>query len=425
MLIEFSVANFMSFKDRQSFSMVASKSTELADTHTFTPPIPTNRGGMQLLRSATIYGANAAGKTNLLYAIKCVREVVTKSALEQLQGDSLPMKPFMLNSKTRNAPSEFELHFVVEGVRYQYGFSATQKRVMGEWLIAYPHNRAQRWFDRTWVPKKETYKWEFSAFLAGEKSIWKKTTRDNALFLSTAVQLNSQQLQPLYDWFKKGLLFLGTVVGDPGFSLSLCEKGKKKDVINFLKAADLDIHNLRIKKKDFDLDVLPEDMPQHMKQAILKEMKDEKIYEIETVHLDDDGKSIVFDFSDESSGTRKIFTFSGCWIDALEKGRVIFVDELHDHLHLELVKFLVKLFHGDKTNPHNAQLVFTTHETSMLNQKFMRRDQIWFCKKNESSATKVYPLSDFRPRKGRENLELGYLSGAYGALPYVTEMMET
>ena len=394
MLIEFSVANFMSIKERQTFSMVASKSTELVDTHTFDAPVLADGAGVKLLRSAAIYGANAAGKTNLLLALYIVREMVTKSALEKLRGDPLPTKPFALDAGMRNAPGEFEIHFIVEGVRYQYGFSATQERVIEEWLIAYPHNRAQRWFDRKWSPENRTYQWEFSAFLTGEKNIWKKTTRENALFLSTAVQLNSQQLQPLYDWFK-GAKFLSAVSEHLRLSISLCGKGKKGEVLNFLKAADLDIDDLRTEEKNFS--------------------------RIETVHLDTDGKPVVFDFADESSGTRKIFAFAGYWIEVLEKGGVIFIDELHDHLHFNLVRFLVKLFHSDKTNPYNAQLVFTTHETSQLNQEFMRRDQIWFCEKNKNSATVVYPLSDFRPRKGRENLELGYLSGAYGALPYIRE----
>ena len=421
MLIEFSVANFMSIKERQTISMVASKSTELVDTHTFDAPVSAGGAGVKLLRSAAIYGANAAGKTNLLLAIRNMREIVTKSALEKHRGDPLPTKPFSLDAKMRNAPGEFEIHFIVEGVRYQYGFSATQERVIEEWLIAYPRNRAQRWFDRKWSPKNRTYQWGFSAFLTGEKNIWKKTTRENALFLSTAVQLNSQQLQPLYDWFKGAKFLFDVLDQNLRISISLYDKGKKGKVLDFLKAADLDIDDLRVEEKNFSRNDLPENMPKQMEQAILEEMKGKAIYEIETVHLDTDGKPVVFDLADESSGTMKIFAFAGYWIEALENGGVIFIDELHDHLHFNLIKFLVKWFHSNETNPHNAQLVFTTHETSQLNQEFMRRDQIWFCEKNKNSATVVYPLSDFRPRKGRENLELGYLSGAYGALPYIRE----
>ena len=419
MLIEFSVANFMSIKERQTFSLVASKSTELADTHTFDAPIVSGGGGFKLLRSAAIYGANAAGKTNLLVALKVMGDLVAKSAGETVRGDPVPVTPFMLDAKTRKAPSEFEVQFVADGVRYQYGFSATQERVMAEWLIAYPRNRAQRWFERTWSAKKRTHQWEFSALLTGEKNLWKKSTRDNALFLSTAVQLNSQQLQPVHDWFTNHTHLPGALHLNPGSSLY--EKGNKGEVLDFLKVSDLGIDDLYVKKKEISRDELPADMPEHMRQFLLKEMEGESVYEIATVHMDADGKPVKFDFGDESAGTRKMLALASNWLDALRKGRVIFIDELHGHLHLKLIEYLVKLFHNDKTNPHNAQLVFTTHETALLNQEIMRRDQIWFCEKNQRGETVVHPLTDFRPRKGRENLELGYLSGAYGALPYIKE----
>ena len=421
MLIEFSVANFMSIKERQTFSLVASKSTELADTHTFDAPIATGKNPIRLLRSAAIYGANASGKTNLLIALSVMAEMVAKSAGEKVRGDPVTVKPFMLDAKTRKAPSEFEVQFIAEGVRYQYGFSATRERVMAEWLIAYPRNRAQRWFERTWSSDKREYEWEFGAFLTGEKNLWKKSTRNNALFLSTAVQLNSRQLQPVHDWFTNDTYFRGAPGLFHNLGSSLHEKGNKEKVLDFLKVADLGIDGLHVKKEEFNLDELPADMPEYLQQFILKEMEGKPVYEIAAVHTDTDGSPVKFDFGDESAGTQRMLSFAGSWIEALEKGHMIFIDELHGHLHLKLVKYLVQLFHNNKTNPRNAQLVFTTHETALLNQEIMRRDQIWFCEKNKQGETAVYPLTDFHPRKGRENLELGYLSGAYGALPYIRE----
>ena len=125
------------------------------------------------------------------------------------------------------------------------------------------------------------------------------------------------------------------------------------------------------------------------------------------------------DFDDESDGTQKFFSFAGPWLDTLKKGYVLVIDELHDSLHPNMVKYLVDLFHNKETNPNNAQLIFTTHETSILNQDVFRRDQIWFCEKDDEQATSLYPLTDFSPRKDRENIELGYLSGRYGALPFI------
>ncbi len=413
MLIEFSVTNYRSIKEEQTFSLVASKSNELRDSHTFEAEGFKDK----LLRSATVYGANASGKTSLLFALWSMRAIVKESASESSRGDLLPVEPFKLDSKSRKAPTEFEVVFMAKGVRYQYGFSATEKRVVHEWLLAFPEGRPQRWFERELIQNK--YKWSFGASLKGEKQLWQKSTRDNALFLSTAVQLNSQQLQPVYDWFKDTLrLFVDRELA-PDASASFCEKNGKEKVVDFLKKADLGINSIHVKQETFDPESLHEGIPDIIKQDIVKTMKGKNVYDIKTVHKSSSGDSVEFALSQESDGTQKVFALAGPFLNSLQKGHVVCIDELHDNLHLELVKFLVGLFNNKTTNPRNAQLIFTTHETSMLDQKILRRDQIWFCEKDSKHATQVYPLTDFHPRKGVENLELAYLSGRYGALPYI------
>lgn len=416
MLIEFSVANFRSLRERQTFSLAKAKGGELAAANTFKVQAANE---YELLRSAAIYGPNAGGKSNFLLALKTMKRIVLESATSQQRGDKLPVTPFRLSNTTLNTPSEFEVMFIVDQVRYQYGFTATAERIHEEWLLAYPKGRPQRWFGRDWNEAKQHYDWELGGSLAGEKQLWQKSTRDNALFLSTAVQLNSEQLQPIYDWFKTTLRLANIGGWSPGFSASLCEKTEKAQVMDFLRAADLDIEDIVVEKKPFDVEALPDDMPEQLRSAIAGDMKDKQFFDIKTVHKGDDGKPVTFDFKDESDGTQKLFAFAGPWIDSLAHGYVLFIDELHDNLHPSLVQFLVQLFHSNETNPRNAQLIFTTHETSILNQEVFRRDQIWFCEKDKQQATVVYPLTDFSPRKGRENLELAYLSGRYGALPYV------
>jgi hypothetical protein len=416
MLIEFSVANFRSLRERQTFSLVKAKGDELAETNSFKVQAVNEYA---LLRSAAIYGPNAGGKSNLVLALSAMKRIVLESATTRQRGDKLPVMPFRLSQATQGAPSEFEITFIVDQVRYQYGFTATDQRVHEEWLLAYPKGRPQRWFGRDWNESKQRYDWELGNSLVGEKQLWQKSTRDNALFLSTAVQLNSEQLQPIYDWFKTTLRLANVGGWDPGFSASLCEKNEKSQIMEFLHAADINIDDIIVEKSPFDLKVLPDEMPAHVKEAISGDLKDRQLVKINTVHKDSDGNNVVFDFKDESDGTQKLFAFAGPWIDSLAHGYVLFIDELHDNLHPSLVQFLVQLFHSKVTNPENAQLVFTTHETSILNQEVFRRDQIWFCEKDDQQATIVYPLTDFSPRKGRENLELGYLSGRYGALPYV------
>lgn len=416
MLIEFSVANFRSLCERQTFSLSKAKGDELAASNTFKVQAANE---YELLRSAAIYGPNAGGKSNFLLALDTMKRIVLESATTQQRGDKLPVTPFRLSSTTRNSPSEFEVMFTVDQVRYQYGFAVTAERIHEEWLLAYPKGRPQRWFGRDWNEAKQHYDWELGSNLMGEKQLWQKSTRDNALFLSTAVQLNSEQLQPIYDWFKTTLRLANVGGWDPVFSASMCERTEKAQVMDFLRAADLNIEDILVEKEPFDVKALPDDMPEHIKSAIAGEMKDKQVVDIKTVHKGDDGEPVIFDFEDESDGTQKLFSFAGSWIDSLAHGNVLFIDELHDNLHPRLVQFLVQLFHSNETNPKNAQLVFTTHETSILNQEVFRRDQVWFCEKDKQQATVVYPLTDFSPRKGRENLELAYLSGRYGALPYV------
>jgi AAA15 family ATPase/GTPase len=352
-----------------------------------------------------------------------MREIVANSANNTQRGDKLPITHFKLCDSTVGKPTEFEVIFIAEGIKYQYGFSATSERVMEEWLYAFPKSRPQRWFIRAFDEVKNEYEWDFSSFFTGKKQTWKDSTRNNSLFLSTAVMLNSEQLKPVYDWFTKTLKVAGIDGWGGGYTAELCtDVDGKKDVLKFLNAADLDINDLKLESKKFDISALPDDMPSEIKERLLKDLEGEEFVDIKTVHTTAQGKDVLFELDDESDGTRKIFSFAGPWIDTLKNGKVLFIDELHDSLHPHIVKFLVNLFHSKKTNPKNAQLIFTTHETSILDQDVFRRDQIWFCKKETDQTTEIYPLSDFSPRKGVENLEKSYLSGRYSALPLVSTL---
>ncbi|TVQ34746.1 MAG: ATP-binding protein [Wenzhouxiangella sp.] len=416
MLIEFTVANFQALRDPQRFSLVKGTGTELLGTNVFHSPEPNE---FELLRSAAIYGPNASGKTTFIRALSTMRKIVLESATVRTAGDKLPVTPFLLSQETRESPSEFELSFLHEDVRYQYGFSATAHRIHDEWLFAYPKGRPQRWFQRAWNSEAGTHEWYLGDKLEGEKQVWQKSTRDNALFLSTAVNLNAKQLQPIHDWFSTHLRVAGVGGWSPHFSAQECESGKKERILQFLQAADLAIKDVLIQKSPFDARKLPDDLPEPFKQTLISDIGDKEFVELKTIHQADDGRDIAFDLEAESAGTQKLFAFAGPWLDALDKGCTVFIDELNNSLHPTLVRFLVQLFHDPAHNNKNAQLVFTTHETSILNQDVLRRDQVWFCERDQAQAARIYPLSDFSPRKGRENLELAYLSGRYGALPFI------
>lgn len=416
MLIEFRVTNFRSIKETQTLSLAKAKGAELESTNSFLPEAP---GSIELVKSAAIYGANAAGKSNVIMALEAMKSIVLKSASSQ-EGEELRVTPFLFDEHFSEEPSEFEIIFINEGVRYQYGFSATSKMILEEWLIAYPKSRAQRWFVRVFDPESNEQLFKFGNSLSGKKSVWQQSTRKNALLLSTAIQLNSDQLKPVYNWFRKKLRVAGTDGWVPSFTASLCQQDETKEkVLSFLRSADFDIYDVKIDKEKFDPDRLPDEIPDEAKEVIIQELEGKELLDIKTVHKISDNHLVSLDLIDESDGTQKFFSFAGPWLDALEKGYILVIDELHDTLHPNMVKYLVDLFHSEQTNPNNAQLIFTTHETSILNQDVFRRDQIWFCEKDDKQASSLYPLTDFSPRKGRENIELGYLSGRYGALPFI------
>lgn len=421
MLIEFTVKNYRSIKDEQVLSLVKAKGNELESTNSFVPDAPAS---VALLRSTAIYGPNAAGKSNIIRAMMEMESIVRNSASSYQEGDEIDVTPFLFDDKSPNEPSEFEMVFISEGVRYQYGFTATKYHIEEEWLIAYPKGHPQRWFSRIYNTNTKASEYKFGDYLTGQKSVWQKATRTNALFLSTAVQLNSEQLKPVFNWFKNKLRPVGVGGWSPSITASLCEgdEAKKEQILSFLKSADFDIHDIQIDKEKFDPTSLPKEIPESTKEKIIKELKDKEILDIKTIHKTLSNRLVTLDFDEESDGTKQFFSFAGPWLETLRYGYILVIDELHDSLHPKMVEYLVGLFHSNKTNPKNAQLIFTTHETSILNQDVFRRDQVWFCEKNKSQATSLYPLTDFSPRKDRENIEMGYLSGRYGALPFVSEI---
>ncbi len=417
MLIEFKVKNYRSIKDEQVLSMVKSTTKELEDTNTFVTPEKKKK--LKLLRSATIYGPNASGKSNLLKAMKAMQDIVLNSDSKIKRGSKLPITPFLLDAETQVKPTEFEIIFIAEEVRYQYGFVLTKDIVLEEWLYAFPEGSAQTWFEKTYNEETNNTDWYFGSKLFGNKKIWSESTRDNALFLSTAIQLNSDQLKPIYDWFQNTFHVLeSTTRLDPSFTYDLYSQEKYKNEIDkFLHIADLDIEELKITEEQFDIAKLPEDIPIELRNKIVHGSQEVKILDVASLHKSIQGNDVYFDFEDESDGTKKFLAFIGPWIDTLENGYVLVIDELHDNFHPLMVRFLIELFHSNRTNPKNAQLIFTSHETSVMTQEIFRRDQIWFCEK-KNKATELFSLAEFKPRKGVTDIEKSYFSGRYGALPY-------
>jgi hypothetical protein len=375
-----------------------------------------------LMKSVAIYGANAAGKSNLIEAMDFVQDFVTDSAKESQAGENIKnIVPFLLNNVNPNLPSEFELLFVAEEILYEYGFALNNKQIVHEWLFAYPQGKAQRWFERTYDEETNQYDWYLNVKkVMGHRKAWQEATRDNALFLSTAVMLNSIQLKFVLNWISHNLVvFIGGTHLSSFFTVAFCKDSQNKQkILEFLQAADLNIVDFELEEKQITGHDLPDDLPAEITEDLLGKTQ-KKLNFLHSVNETKD--LIAFPAEYESEGTKRLFTFAGPLMDILENGRVLFIDELDKSLHPSMLRFIVELFHNPQLNRHNAQIIFTTHDSSILDNSLLRRDQVWFVEKDKQQATQLYPLTDFKPRQ-HEALQKGYLEGRYGALPFIGEL---
>lgn len=418
MLVELNVENFGSIRERQTLSLVASKAVkEHTVTHLFQPE-GESLDKLSLLRSCAIYGANAAGKSNLIRALWRMGQFVLTSDREDLEGKPLPgvspppFVPFKLSPEFASRPSRFEVIFIQSGIRYQYGFALGAQGVEEEWLIAYPKGRSQSLFERGLaVPNG----WYLNRALGAKTKDLKERTRPDALFLSVAARWNHQVLSPIYTWFRNRLRWIDSEVPWE-FTLQRASKEPeiKAKLVSFLSKADFGVTDIQIepataKTLRFDIG------------KGTTEMQDLKMLEPRMLHKTSDGKgAIPFSWLEESAGTLKYLKLAGPWFDVLANGYTLLIDEFESSLHPLLVRKLIEIFHSPEHNPNNAQLIFTTHLPLLLDQELMRRDQVWFVEKNAEGASQVYPLTDFSPRN-REALQKGYLNGRYGAIPLIDE----
>ncbi|QOJ08618.1 ATP-binding protein [Nitrosomonas sp. H1_AOB3] len=415
MLVEFRIKNFHSLRDEQVFSLVASKDKTLQDTNTLTTGIS---AAPLLLRSAAVYGANASGKSNLIKALQYMRGVVAESATVIQPGQSFAVQPFRLDAQSANQPSEFEITFLLDGVRYQYGFAMTAQRIVSEHLLVYKAFKPQRWFTRQFDADISKDVYDFGPGLKGPKNVWEGATRPNSLFLSMAVQLNSEALRPVFDWFINHLIIFNEQAQlNPQISIQKLKQDEgRKEICNFLSAADISIANIDVETRKVPGQAVHFDLVAGKTEVRTEEVEEHRL----RFHHVTEQERAIFDLSDESNGTRNLLFLAGPVLDILSKGLTLVIDELDTSLHTLLVRKLVRLFHCPDINTGGAQLIFTTHDTSLLDAPdLLRRDQIWFVEKNRDQASSLVALSEFSPRKN-EALERGYLMGRYGGVPFLS-----
>jgi len=345
--------------------------------------------------------------------------MVNESASLQV-GQTFNLKSFRLDSSIEKEPSEFEITFLKEGVRYQYGFAMTSERIVEEWLYVYKTAKSTHWFSRKFDQETREDSFKFGSDFTGQKDIWKKSTKPNSLFLSIAVQLNSRQLIPIYSWITQYLVVFG-VQGSPvnDTTIAMVKDGEsKQDIMNFLSSADMSIDDISIKSSEGKMHQfkLNHDRGFHDTNSEKTEILMPKFH-----HKTANG-SAIFEMFEESLGTQRLFALAGPILNILRKGQVLIFDELDSSLHTLLAKKIVELFHNIKLNKHGAQLIFSTHDTELLRDELLRRDQIWFVEKDSQQASNLFALTDFSPRKS-EDLERGYLIGRYGAVPIFEDLV--
>jgi uncharacterized protein len=419
MLIEFSVGNYLSFKEQVTFSMVASKivakDKSLDENNVFKID-----DDLSLLKSAAIYGANASGKSNFIDALSFMRKFVLSSSKDTQAAEPIEAEAFRLDSETVAKPSFFEVVFLLDGKKYRYGFEVDTEKVVSEWLFFTPKTKEAKLFTRA------SEGIVFSGSFKEGKGLGEKT-RTNALFLSVAAQFNGTIAQQILAWFRNLGIISGFVDdGIRAFTIKGLEIDEiRPDIVKLIKKLDLGIDGIQIEKAEMTEALLPKNLPLDVKEALLKTIPN-KVF-IRTMHKKyaSDGKEVsteMFDLDDnESEGTKRLFSLAGPLVSVLRNGKTLVVDELDARLHRLMTCQIIRLFNSNETNPNNAQLIFTTHDTSLLNNTLFRRDQIWFAEKNEHGATDLYSLAEFKVRNDA-SYEKEYVQGRYGAIPFIGDI---
>ncbi|HLA27250.1 MAG TPA: ATP-binding protein [Syntrophales bacterium] len=411
MLIEFSIANFLSFKDRVTFSMVASNDDALQESNVF------EWGKKRLVKSAVVYGANASGKSNLLNAMGFMRRMVLTSSKDTQANEEIDVETFKLSTECEENPAFFEIVFVQNGIIYRYGFEVDRKSVHSEWLFTVPATKEAELFVR------EGHRIKVNRIRFKEGMDLETKTRENALFLSVCAQFNGEISKELLLCFKKFRFIHGLHDEYLGVTVSMLKTPEqKRRLMEMTRIADLCIDDIEGREEKLTIEKLPKDMPEEIKKDIIK--RGAMAVELKTTHRkygkdNNEVGTVVFDLEEnESGGTQKFLSMAGPLLDTIETGKVLIIDELDARLHPLLTRAVVTLFNSPANNK-NAQLIFASHDTTLLSDKLFRRDQIWFTEKNTYGVTGLYSLVELRGVRKEASFGRDYILGKYGAIPFI------
>ena len=400
MILNFSVENYKIFKQRTTLSMIA--------TPDKSHPNNVYQVGEQfrVLKSTSIYGANASGKTKFFEAMELMSNFV-RGSFTHIPGAQLNYTPFIYDEKSMKKPTSFEIDFIYDSRRYVYGFSYDKKKITEEHLFTFPNGKKKSIFERN----NQDFKFNSDRKIQTENS---KRVRENVLFVSVAAQFNHGPSVDVVKWFNAELyLLIGqmldvninnlvTVIGNNKRFDSLV---KKALVIADFGISDIYDRNARGKRKD-----------------VVSELTATMVPIVSDIWVEHNvkGRKVELQLTSESSGTLRFLGIIGYVIESLLNGKTVVIDELDLSFHTDICQWVLGLFLDPEENKKGAQLIFNTHDVGLLDQEILRRDQIWFTSKDwetyESSMTR---LSDYKGVRKDLDIRRAYLNGSFGSKPFI------
>ncbi len=442
MLISFSFGNFLSFRDKMVLSMDPSKSTRF-NNHL----ISASKGGLNLLKCAVIYGANASGKSNLVKAFAFFKFFVTVGTKNEKS--KIPPVFFLLDEKSKNFPSRFEIEIKLKNKSYAYGFTFVNAVFKEEWLydistkseklifFRKTNDQGQTFIDFKNIKFKSPEEKKFLDFTA-------KGTRGNLLFLTECINRNVlnnvpgiEVIKNVYDWIANDLKIIFPDSKYKGIEFELMDnKNVKNSYEELLKRFDTYIDSINMVEVNFDDEL--RDIPDEVKNKIRDDIEintsaiisssDHTTYFIKkessgnirahkliTQHKISKTEIVDFEVSDESDGTQRILDFIPMILDFKNSQRTFIIDELDRSLHTNLSYEIINLLLNEFTQS-KSQIILTTHDTGLLSQELLRKDEIWFVKRGKNKSSELYSLDEFKPRFDKD-IRKDYLDGRYGAIP--------
>lgn len=426
MLIEFQFKNYRSFRDEAILSMEAVGKIPFENSLI-------EYKNKSLLPGIAIYGKNGGGKSNVIRAFWFAIQFIQNAQKMQHEKALVPVVPFALNDYSSKEPTEFAFDYVVAGIRYWYAFAATREKIVSESLYYAPKGQKAQVFIR------KEQKFSFTADKAKRKMI-SQTVAENQLFFSIACTMNDAVCINAMSWFREDLFFSRDYTDIPKQILEYSnDNNMLKAISDYARAADFGIGEMKfeIENKRINENMeIPEELPDGIKAALVSFMQSlsdssnnsESRLSLSQVkakakhtgiNLNGERELFELELGDESDGTRRLMSLAPAIESALNKGGLLLIDELEQELHPILVNFVIRKFQSKNSNPNGAQIIFTTHNTELMNLEFMRKDQIYFAdKKRKDGSSELYSLSDFSVKE-TDNIRKGYLVGKYGATPEV------